>query len=133
MREVISGYPTSDERVDATERPPTAALDVLGAVGRVAATALQPPQLIKRRQECDFGGLPRRPKTGGKGIAGVRADILAGKYTVREVSMMPVSEIKRRYRVCNDRARDIRAHIAKYGVDGKSRLLSGMPRSLVED
>jgi hypothetical protein len=129
MQEATRRYLPSAIRLNAPETRSERALDVNHVANAVSATFLQSLHRGEMTPEAGInGGLLARPRIGGRGIAGIRADILSGALTIREVAMMPVPVMKRRYRVSGAHARKLRLHIAKYGVDGKTRLLNGMPR-----
>jgi hypothetical protein len=128
MQETLNRYLPSAVRLDPPASRSERVVDASRIVGAVSATFRHPTPVAP---EAGYnGGLLTRPKQGAKGIAGIRADILSGELTIREVAMMPVAILKRRYRVTSAHARKLRLHVAKYGVDGKTRLLNGMPRDL---
>lgn len=121
----IPSTASDDRTLEPSER--TTIADVVASA--VPATFKHPVPKGFTTRHGWAGGVLQRPRMGAKGMPGVRADILAGIFTIREVSMMSVSEIHHRYRVSRQQARRIREHVSKYGVDGKTRYLSGWPRS----
>lgn len=53
--------------------------------------------LVPGANQC--GGALKKARKGAKGIAGVRADLLDGTYTIRSFALLSLREISKRYRV----------------------------------
>lgn len=84
---------------------------------KIGGKSQSPNSLRQLKPDANPGGCPpRTPRKGGKGLRGIRYDLLHGTLTVRELTMMSPSAIAVRYRVTRSGAKYCRSYIAKHGV-----------------
>lgn len=90
--------------------------------------ATTPRQSKRKTPASGYGVLLFAPVDGAKGIAGLRADLIANRITVREVTMMTPGELGKRYSVGRTRARAMRKLVSEHGIHGRTRYLDGTPK-----
>ncbi len=62
-----------------------------------------------------FGGKPKPPRKGAKGVAGVRADLRDGVLTIHDIARMRVCDLAVKYRVNRRHAGRIKKMLMMHG------------------
>ena len=130
MLETTTRNSTTGDAVSATVQPRQADCEP-SWLGDLVPPTFQPKR--KQRVENKLGTHLALPRCNAAGIAGLRWDIEHGRLTVREVAMMTVGEVARRYKVCRSYALSMQRMVSKHGIHGAKRYLDGTPRILDQE